>query len=125
MDDDAVVGPDRVCLELELLADLLSQRQPPGGVDAAAEGREQAEAPVADLVAEALDYDRLVGGNDAGRRLLLAQIGDQVLGGAAVAVVLAGQLPPGARDRLPGKGAERPPQLGGAADPAPPPQRHP
>src|SRR5260221_1390372 len=73
MDDDAVVGPDRVCLELELLADLLSQRQPPGGVDAAAEGREQAEAPVADLVAEALDYDRLVGGNDAGRRLLLAR----------------------------------------------------
>ena len=68
------------------------ERQPPGGVDAAAEGREDAEAPVADLVAEALDDDRLVGGDDPGRRLLLAQVGDEVLGRAAVEVVLGGQL---------------------------------
>ena len=78
-------------------------------MDAAAEGREDAEAPVADLVAEALDDDRLVGGDDPGRRLLLAQVGDQVLGRAAVEVVLVGELvglgarpPRGRRRRSPG-----------------------
>ena len=35
VDDDAVVGPDRVGLESELLADPRAQRQPPGGVDPA------------------------------------------------------------------------------------------
>ena len=75
VDDDAVVGPDRVGLEVALGADLGREREAPGGVDAAAVGREDAEAPVADLVAEALDHDRLVGGDDAGRLLLLAQVG--------------------------------------------------
>ncbi len=117
VDDDAVVGPDRVGLEIALGADLRRQRQPPGGVNAPAERREDAEPPVADLVAEALDDDRLVGGDDAGRRLLLAQVGDQVLGGAAVEVVLGGQLHRLAADRLAGEGANRAPQLGRAADP--------
>ena len=62
-----------------LVADLGRERQAPGGVDPAAERREHAEAPVADLVAEALDHDRLVGGNHAGRRLLLGQVADEVL----------------------------------------------
>ena len=110
VDDDPVVGPDRVGLEVALAADLLAQRQAPGGVDAAAVGREDAEAPVADLVAEALDDDRLVGGDDPGRGLLLAQVGDEVLGGAAVEVALGGQLlrlawrpPRGRRRRSPGR----------------------
>ena len=92
MDDDPVVGPDRVGLEVALGADLGRQRQAPGGVHATAEGREDAEAPVADLIAEALDDDRLVGGHDPGRRLLLAQVGDEVLGGERVEVALGGQL---------------------------------
>ena len=74
------------------------ERQAPGGVHAAAVGREDAEAPVADLVAEALDDDRLVGGDDAGRGLLLAQVGDQVLGRAAVEVVLGRPAPSGLRE---------------------------
>ncbi len=74
MDDDPVVGPDRVGLELVLVADPRRQGKPPGGVDATAERREDAEPPVADLVAEALDDDRLVAGDDAGRGLLLAQV---------------------------------------------------
>ena len=86
-------------------------------MDATAVGGEDAEAPVADLVAEALDHDRLVGGHDAGRGLLLAQVGDEVLGGAAVEVVLGGQLGRVAGDRLAGEGADRLAQLGGAADP--------
>ena len=117
VDDDPVVGPDRVGLEVALGADLLAQRQAPGGVDAAAVGREDAEAPVADLVAEALDDDRLVGGHDPGRGLLLAQVGDEVLGGAAVEVALGGQLRRVLGDRLAGEGADRPAELGRAADP--------
>src|SRR5690349_17865310 len=74
VDDAAVVGPDRVGLEVALVADLGGEREAPSGVDATAVGREDAEAPVADLVAEALDDDRLVGGDDAGRLLLLAQV---------------------------------------------------
>src|SRR6185436_3536648 len=79
--------------------------------------------PVTDLVAEALDDDRLVGGDDTGRRLLLAQVGDEVLGGAAVEVVLPGQLLGVPRDRLAGEGANRPAQLGWAADPVALPER--
>ncbi len=122
VDDDAVVGPDRVGLEVALGADLAGQGEAPGGVDAAAVGGEDAESPVADLVAEALDDDRLVGGDDAGRGLLLAQVGDEVLGGAAVEVVLGGQLGRVAVDRLAGEGADRLAQLGGAADPVPLPE---
>jgi hypothetical protein len=89
MDDDPVVRPDRVGFEPQLLADPGAEREPPGGVDAAAERREHAQAPVADLVAEALDHDRTVRGDDAGRVLLLAQELDEVAGGAAVEVVVA------------------------------------
>ena len=124
VDDDAFVGPDRVGLEFALGADLGGEGEAPGGVDAAAVGREDAEAPVADLVAEALDHDRLVGGDDPGRGLLLAQVGDEVLGGAAVEVVLGGQLFRLARDRLAGEGADRLAQLGRAADPVALPEGH-
>ncbi len=70
------------------IADPRAQGQPPGGVDAAAEGAEHAQPPVADLVAEALDHDRLVGGDHPRRVLLLAQELDQVVGGAAIEVVI-------------------------------------
>ena len=110
---DQIASASRSCSS-RILAD---ERQAPGGVHAAAEGREDAEPPVADLVAEALDHDRLVGGDDAGRRLLLAQVGDEVLGGAAVEVVLLGELLRVGADRLAGEGADRPAELGRAADP--------
>jgi hypothetical protein len=87
VDDDPVVRPDRVGLEAELVADARAQSQSPGGVDASAERRQHAQAPVADLVAEPLDHDRPVARHDAGRLLLLAQVGDEVLGRALVQVV--------------------------------------
>ena len=52
-------------------------------------GRQHAQPPVADLVAEALDHDRAVRRDDAGGGLLLRQELDQVLGGAAIEVVVA------------------------------------
>ena len=124
MDDDPVVGPDRVGLELELVADPSRQRQPPGGVDATAERGEHAEPPVADLVAEALDHDRLVGGDDPGRGLLLAQVGDEVLGGELVEVVVARQLGGLGVDRLARELADRPAELHRPADALAAPERH-
>ena len=47
---------------------------------------EDADAPVADLVAEALDDDGAVGGDDAGRGRLLAQEGEEVARRARVEV---------------------------------------
>ena len=89
MQDDAVVGPDRVGLEAEALADPRRQREPPGGVHAPAEGGEHAQPPVADLVAKALEHDRALARQHARRRLLLAQVGEQVARGALVEVVVA------------------------------------
>ena len=64
------------------------QREGPGRVHAAAVGGQHADAPVADLVAEALDDDRAVAGHHARRRLLLAQVVEQVAGGQRVEVVV-------------------------------------
>ena len=91
VDDDPVVGPDRVGLQPVLVADPGAEREAPGGVHAAAVGREDAQPPVADLVAEALDDDRAVARDDARRVLLLAQEGEQVLRGERVEVVAVGE----------------------------------
>ncbi len=124
MDDDPVVGPDRVGLEVVLLADPPRERQPPGGVHATAERREHAQAPVADLVAELLDDERLVGGHDTGRGLLLAQVGGEVGGGAWVEIVLGGELLRLLRDRFARERADRAAELGRAADAVAAPERH-
>ncbi len=123
VDDDAVVGPDRVDLQVALGADLLRERQAPGRVDPAAVGREDADPPVSDLVPEALDDDRLVGGDDAGRRLLLLQIGDEVGSRPAVEVVLARQHLRVGGYGLAGEGADRLAELGRAPDSVTAPER--
>ena len=99
-------------LEPEGLAQARGERQRPRRVHARAERREDAEAPVPDLVPEALDHDRPVGGEHAGRLLLLAQEREEVPGGPLVELVLAreavarlrvrqrDQLAAGAPDRL-------------------------
>ena len=89
VDDDPVVGPDRVGLQAELVADARAERQAPRGVDAPAVGREHAQPPVADLVAEALDDDRAVARHDARGLLLLAQEVEEVARGERVEVVVA------------------------------------
>ena len=88
---DPVVRPDRLRLDAERVAQPRGDRHRPRRVHAAAERREDADAPVADLVAEALDDDRAVGRDGAGGVVLLAQEGEQVGGGAPVEVVLVGE----------------------------------
>ena len=101
---DAVVRPDEVDLEPERLAQACRERERPRRVDACPERREDAQPPVADLVAEALDDDRPVGREHAGRVLLLAEECQEVPGRALVELVLAGQavarLRVGKRDQL-------------------------
>ena len=83
--------------------------------------------PVAQLVAEALDHDRPVGRQRAGRLLLLVQVGEEVVGRQLVEVVVGAQARHGGRSlarrasgrlrlELAREGAERPPELDRPAD---------
>ena len=126
---DPVVRPDRLHVEPERLAQAGGERHPPGRVHAAAERRQDADAPVADLVAEALDDDRAVGGDDAGRRRLLAQEREQVLRRARVEVVVAraaasSAFVVGERDELARSAADLLAELVRAADALALPERH-
>src|SRR5438105_4479555 len=80
MQRDTVVGPDRLHLEAERLAQARAQRECPRRVDARTERRQDADAPVADLVAEALDDYRAIARDGARRLLLLAEKRDQIPG---------------------------------------------
>ena len=90
--DDAVVAPDGLDVETQPLAQASLDRQRPRRVDARAERRQQADAPVAQLVAEALQHDRAVGRQRAGDRLLLGQVVEQVARRELVEHVLVAQL---------------------------------
>ncbi len=70
---DPVVRPDRLHLDPERVPQAGRERHPPGRVHPATERRQDADAPVADLVTEALDHDRPVGWHHAGGCLLLAR----------------------------------------------------
>ena len=69
-------------------------------MDPAAERREDHEPPVAQLVAEALDDDPAVGGQGAGRLALVLEVGEQVLRGEVVEVVVAAEAGGGLRAAL-------------------------
>ena len=106
------------------LADARAQRQPPGRVHAAAVGGEDAQAPVADLVAEALDDDRALARDDARRLLLLAQEREQVAGRLLVEVVVALERLGVLVDGPAGERADRLAELARAPDRVALPERH-
>ena len=72
--DDVVLGRGRLQLEIELAAEALAQRQPPGAVDPAAERRMDHELHAAGFVEEALEHDPLLGRQAAERRVRRRQI---------------------------------------------------
>ena len=74
-------------------------RQRPRGVDAATERGQQRQPPVAELVAEPLDDDPLVGRQGAGRLALVLEVREQVLGRPLVEVVVLAQSLRGRRGR--------------------------
>jgi hypothetical protein len=81
---DAVVGGGRVALHPAALPHPRRDRERPRPVDLRAERGVHDEAPVAQLVAEALDEDHPVAGHVPGGLALLAQVGEQVVGGPLV-----------------------------------------
>ena len=85
---EPVVGPHRFDVEPGFGARALDRRHRPRRVDAPAERREHADAPVAELVAAALDQDRAVVGDDAGGGRLVGQVAQQVLGRLLIEVVV-------------------------------------
>ena len=60
-------------------------------MDAAAEGREDADAPIAELVADTLDDDGAVVGNLLCDEFLVGEIAEDILGGLLVEVVVVGE----------------------------------
>ena len=94
--DDTVVGVHHLHLDAGAVAEHLLQGHRPGRVHARAEGREDADTPVAELVAEAFDRDGPVGRQGLSGGLLFEQVGRQVLG----CVTVEGQLPFESIDRL-------------------------
>src|SRR5207247_9875378 len=80
-EDERLLARRRLQLEVEALAEFLPEREAPGLVDAAAQGRVQHELHAARLVEEALQYERLGSGNDSQSALALREIGRDLLGG--------------------------------------------
>src|SRR2546427_8268397 len=78
MQGDAVVGPQRARVDSEPFPQTCLERKSERSVDASAEWRVQANAPVTDLVAEALDDQVAVVGYRPGGRRLVVQVGQQV-----------------------------------------------
>src|SRR4029079_11452900 len=110
--DDAVVGPEHLHGKVEAGQALLD-RERPRRVHAGAERREDADAPVADLVGEQLDHDRAIVGYRTRRLRLLVEVVAEVRGRTGVEAVgmqpgfgfragqlaqLAGQRPEGATE---------------------------
>ena len=126
---DAVVAPHELDVHAVLDGEAVLEGHGPRRVHLGAERREDADAPVADLVAEALDDDGAVVGHGAGRRRgLLLQVLDEVDRGPLVEVVVAlealdgvglGQRPDLAHERT-----ERPAELERPAGAVTAPERH-
>ena len=88
---DAIVRPVGLDLDAGALAEAALQGHRPGGVDAGAEGGQDAHPPVADLVPEPLDRQGTVGGQGARLVPLLVDVGEEVRRGVAVERSLLGQ----------------------------------
>ena len=79
MQGDAVVSPQCAGVDAQPFLQARFQRQRKRGVDAAAEGRVDADPPVADLVAEPFHDQVAVIGNGAGGGCLVVEVREQVL----------------------------------------------
>src|SRR4029453_9326565 len=125
---DPVVGPEHLGIRYARLLQLCEDRGRPWRVHSRAEGRQEADAPVADFVEIPLDDDRAVARYLAGGLALLVEVGAQVRRGAAVEPVVARQtlqrlalrgFRDGARELT-----DRAPELGRPTRPVAVPERH-
>src|SRR2546427_7947571 len=88
-ENDALLGRRRLQLEIEALAELLAQRESPGAVDAAAEGRVQHELHATRFVEEALECELIHRGHDTEAPLCLRQVAGNLLSGRLRKAVVA------------------------------------
>jgi len=86
-DHEPVVGPHGLHVEPALLADLGHDRHRPGRVDLATQRREDADAPVSELVASALDDQGFVVGDGHRGRGLVLEVAHEVVGSLLVEIV--------------------------------------
>ena len=86
---EAVIAPERFHLRPAGGANARAHRHGPWNMNAAAERREHADAPIAQLVAAALDHDGAVVGNLAGRLGLVGEKTQQIFRRAGIEIVLA------------------------------------
>ena len=125
---DAVVAPHRLDRHVVLVGQPALDGHRPRRVHRRAERAEQADPPVADLVAEALDDDRAVVGHDTGGLGLLGDVLQQVGRRQLVEGVVLAQHRGGLGRRqlaqLAHERAERPAQLERPARPVAVPERH-
>ena len=118
---NAVVARDGLGVHAGLLCDAPAGGQRPGGVNALAKGGVQDHAPVAQLVGETLEHQRLLVRQHAGGFLLLLQVGDEVGAGELV----ERRVDALARARLAAELAERLAQLVWATQAVAVPEREP
>ena len=89
---DAVVAPHQLDVHAPALSQAGLQRHGPRCVHLRAERRQDADPPIADLVAESLDDDRAVVRHRAGDLGLLVEVQQQVGRGTRVEVMQRGEL---------------------------------
>ena len=100
-DHDAVVGRDRLAVHAVALPEPGIDRERPRRVHRDAVRRVHDEPPVAELVAEPLDEERLVAGQQVGGLELLVQVADQVGRGVLIQSLGARALSSAARGSAP------------------------
>lgn len=124
---DPVVGGHHPDLRPQPLAQSFGDDQRPGRVDLGTVGGVNDHPPVAQVVLEPLDHDRLVGGEEIRRRELLAQVGGGVLPCplAGLPVADGGGDPPWVLDGLSDPAPEVGPEFGVATGGVPLPERQP
>ena len=122
--DDALVAPHGLNLEAEAALHLGLDGEGPRRVHAAAERREHAHPPVAQLVAKAFDHDLAVGREGARDLPFLGKVRPEVADGPLVERALLGQPLVGPVVDLAQELAQGPPQLVWPPEPVAVPERH-
>ncbi len=110
---DPVVAPDHLGLDPPFVGEPGPQRDRPWRMHPRPERGEDADPPIADLVAEPLDHDGAVVGHGTRGLALIGQVLHQVGGGQLVQAVVVDQSPgrPVTDLDLTGEGTDRPAQL--------------
>ncbi|MCY1273399.1 hypothetical protein D9M70_220080 [compost metagenome] len=98
--DDRVLGGRRLQLEVEVAAEALAQRQAPGAVDAAAEGRMDHQLHAAGFVEEALQHQLRLARQHAQRRPCAGQVFDHLPRRRLVEAEFASEPADGRRQRF-------------------------